>query len=266
MSKQIIEKLYKIEKEEEHYKFLLDSGAFTAFNAGKTITLDEYCTFLEKLPFTPWKYFTLDVIGDPVATQKNYDIMIKRGFTPAPIFTYGEDLSIIDEMYKTSDFIGIGGLVGVPSNKMILAVDSALKKVRGRKAHLLGFTRVEYLKYFKPYSCDSSSWEGGARFGFTEIYNLKGRMIKIKRKDILKKPSFEQIAAFKRYNIDYRKLGKKEEWSGGLSTIRKTSANGWVELAGHAERKIKTKIFLAFATNTALDLLYDAYTHQKGNK
>jgi len=45
--------------------FLLDSGAFSAWKLKKEIKLDDYCKFVESLPFAPWKYFTLDVIGNP---------------------------------------------------------------------------------------------------------------------------------------------------------------------------------------------------------
>lgn len=50
------------------YRFLLDSGAFTAHNAGKVITLDDYCRFIEAMPIKPWRYFQLDVVGDPEKT------------------------------------------------------------------------------------------------------------------------------------------------------------------------------------------------------
>lgn len=50
------------------YRFLLDSGAFTAHNAGKVITLDDYCRFIEAMPVKPWRYFQLDVVGDPDKT------------------------------------------------------------------------------------------------------------------------------------------------------------------------------------------------------
>lgn len=52
------------------FRLLIDSGAFTAWKAGKSIALDDYCRFLEALPAAPWRYFTLDVIGNPDATDK----------------------------------------------------------------------------------------------------------------------------------------------------------------------------------------------------
>ena len=59
---------------------LIDSGAFTAWKANESISLDDYCRFIEKLPVTPWGYFQLDVVGDPDGTIRNYDEMRRRGF------------------------------------------------------------------------------------------------------------------------------------------------------------------------------------------
>lgn len=98
-------------------RFLLDSGAFTAWKAGKPIELDDYCRFLEALPVKPWRYFALDVIGDPHGTMRNYEAMLRRGFSPVPIFTRGEDPSVLEDYYKTSDVVGIGGLVGTANNR-----------------------------------------------------------------------------------------------------------------------------------------------------
>ena len=157
----MIEALSNFQKEfPNRFRFLLDSGAFTAFNSGKTITLDEYCKFLESLPFKPWRYFALDVIGNPEGTDRNYEIMRARGFNPVPIVTYGDNLKKVEDLYKSTDFVGFGGLVGLSKDERIWAVNEITKAVKGRKAHLLGFTQFDSLKRFKPYCCDSSSWSG----------------------------------------------------------------------------------------------------------
>ena len=116
--------------------------------------------------------------------MRNYEIMLSRGYKPTPVFTFGDDLSVIDEYYKTSDFIGIGGLVGRPSNEMLIGLDKILKKVNGRKAHLLGFTRVEYLKLLKPYSCDSSSWSRWSKIWIYGSVPLgSSKFVKITKKE-----------------------------------------------------------------------------------
>jgi len=113
MKPEVVEQIRKL----RHARILVDSGAFTAWKAGKSVDLDEYCRFIEALGDLPWRYFMLDVVGDPAATMKNYEIMLNRGFNPIPIFTRGEDPSVLEDYYKTSDVVGVGGLVGTRGNR-----------------------------------------------------------------------------------------------------------------------------------------------------
>ena len=41
----------------DQVRFVLDSGAFTAWKSGNPIALDDYCRFIEGLPIKPWRYF-----------------------------------------------------------------------------------------------------------------------------------------------------------------------------------------------------------------
>ena len=266
MSKSVIKILKDIHDElGDNFRFLLDSGAFTAYSSGKEIKLDDYCKFLDSLPFKPWRYFALDVIGNPEKTMENYQIMLKRGYNPTPVFTFGDELAVIDEYYKTTDFIGIGGLVGRPANEMLSGLDKILKKVGDRKAHLLGFTRIEYLKLLRLYSCDSNSWASGVRFGFMDIYLGNSKFIKLQRKDVVKKPKKEIIDAMSKMGFDYKRLGKKEEWRGGNNNklIGEIGPHSWINFSLDIERKLNTKLFLAVATEYQLEYILEGYKNAK---
>jgi hypothetical protein len=258
MSKGIID---MINKNQNDIRFLLDSGAFTAWKSNKPIKLDDYCKFIENLPFKPWRYFTLDVIGDAEASFKNYQIMLDRGFNPVPIFTRGEDLSMIDEYYKTSDVLGVGGLVGTKGNKGF--VKGFMKKVDGRKVHWLGFTNKNFVSYYKPYMCDSSSWEGGARFGTFDIYMGNGRYERLKRTDFSKKPKPEIIKAIKSYGFNPSDFAKESAWRGGQSLNRTINAATAVRATLDIEKKLNTKQFSACATSLALSLLLQEHKKER---
>lgn len=199
-----------INENSKDIRFLLDSGAFTAWKAGKEIKLDDYCSFIESLPFKPWRYFTLDVIGDPEKSFENYNKMLERGFEPIPIFTRGEDISMIDEYYKTSDVLGIGGLVGTKGNKGF--VKGIMNKIGNRKVHWLGFTNQSYILKYKPYMCDSSSFDSGVRFGHVHLYDKAGRFVKIKKTDMRKRPSSELFKLVRFYEEDPESLSFKSNW------------------------------------------------------
>lgn len=151
-----------LSKHKKDIRLLIDSGAFTAWKAGKRIKLGDYMNFIKTLPIKPWRYFTLDVIGDPKRTWDNYQKMLDEGLKPVPIFTRGDDFKMLDKYYETSDLVAIGGLVGTPHNKGY--VKRMMREVGDRKVHWLGFTKMEYVQYYKPYSVDSSGYCHSVRY------------------------------------------------------------------------------------------------------
>jgi hypothetical protein len=241
----------------DRIRIVIDSGAFTAWKAGKPIALDDYCKFLEALPFKPWRYFTLDMVGDPHGSLKNYQTMLSRGFKPVPIFTRGEDPQVLDEYYKTSDVVGIGGLVGTQGNKGF--VKGIMKLVNGRRVHLLGFTNLAFLKVFKPYMADSSSWEMGARFASCPLYLGGGApLVSIRKDTVHKQLKDEKIrAAIRALKLEPDDFLKPEMWKGGYSITRRTGARSMVRLSTEVGEKLGTKLFLAATTQYACKLLLE---------
>lgn len=238
-------------------RFVLDSGAFTAWKAGKPIQLDDYCRFLEQLPIKPWRYFLLDVIGDPHATLRNYETMLSRGFNPVPIFTRGEDPSVLEDYYKTSDVVGIGGLVGTPNNRGF--VRGIMRHVGKRKVHWLGFTDLDFIKVFRPYMCDSSSWESGARYGGLKLYMGRGRFKSIKKTDFASKPDQAVMDRIRYLGVDPFLLSQRDGWHGGYSASRTLCARSAVAMSVDVERSLGTKLFLAIAAGCGLDLVSTAF-------
>jgi hypothetical protein len=235
-----------IKENADALRLVVDSGAFTAWKAGKPIQLDDYCRFLEGLPIKPWRYFTLDVIGDPHATMRNYETMLSRGFTPVPIFTRGEDPSVLDDYYKTSDVVGIGGLVGTAGNRGF--VRGIMRHIGKRKVHWLGFTPFDFIKVYRPYMCDSSSWTSGARFGSFDLYMGRGRMIKVTKAEMAEKPSQEILDRVRFYGLDPAGLGIRENWHGSHTYNRILGAYSHAHLSHDIEKNLGTKQFLASTT------------------
>lgn len=249
---------------QDSVRFVLDSGAFTAWKAGKPIALDDYCRFIDKLPIQPWRYFTLDVIGDPHASMANYEAMLKRGFNPVPIFTRGEDPSVLDDYYKTSDVVGIGGLVGTAGNKGF--VNGIMRKVGQRRVHWLGFTNIDFIKQYRPYMCDSSTWEAGARFAAIKLYMGGGKSITLKKTDFQKSPDPRVLERLKKLGVNPYTLAANGAWAGGLSVNRTLCAASGVALSVDVERNLGTKVFLALTTEMALRLVASQYEYQTERK
>jgi hypothetical protein len=238
--------LTRLAEYKESIRFVLDSGAFTAWKAGKPIDLDDYCRFLDRLPVKPWRYFLLDVIGDPKGTLRNYEIMLKRGYSPVPIFTRGEDPSILNDFYKSSDVVAVGGLVGTRGNKGF--VNGIMRHIGKRRVHWLGFTVPEYILHYRPYMCDSSSFDSPLRFGKLKLYIGRGKMIDVQAKDFIRKPPQKILDAVRFYTEDPHSLATKSEWvnSGkNKTTLERLTYKSAVAMYRELSSRSGTLIFFA---------------------
>jgi hypothetical protein len=230
-------------------RWLLDSGAFTAWKSGNPIKLDDYCAFLSSLPVKPWRYFSLDVIGDGAASLRNYDEMRARGFAPVPVFTRGESLDVLERYYETSDLVAIGGLVSRASDPKPY-LKHLHKHIAGRQYHALGFSSLDWLKYLKPYSVDSSSWESARRYGDASVYMGRGKMLNMMHEGVMKRRGDEDIASrVRQLGFDYADLFSKDNWRGGTSVAAKVTTSSWMWLAMDVEKRLGTRLFLALAAS-----------------
>lgn len=257
LNRQLIEVL---QGSKDQIRFVLDSGAFTAWKAGKPIALDDYCRFIDSLPIKPWRYFTLDVIGDPEGTIKNYETMLARGYKPVPIFTRGERLEMLDHYYKTSDVVGIGGLVGTQKNKGF--INGIMKHVGDRKVHWLGFTSTDYLKHYRPYMCDSSSWASALIYASVKLYDRNGRFVSVKKADFKTKPSDDVLRILREYEVDPSELGKAGSWKNsgkGDYPIEVVTFRSITKYQRDITKNLKTKMFMAVVADWQARLAIEAY-------
>lgn len=157
-----------------------------------------------------------------------------------PVFTRGEDPAYLDELYKVSDCVAIGGLVGTGNTPGY--VKFIMRHAKGRKVHLLGYAGKAILS-FRPYSCDSSSHDA-ARFGRVNIYLGNGRWEYITSKHP-RAISKAAIAACHRCGVDIDRLCNSESWSRYAIT-----ANGIFQAAYIEDVYARTGVLLFAACST----------------
>lgn len=187
------------------YNFIVDSGAFTAWNTGKEIRLDDYCRFLDSIShLRPFHAVQLDVFGDPDASHANLMTMQKRGYDVMPVFTRGDSLERLEEYYSITDYIMFGGIVIGGKNQNY--AKWFLERNKGRKCHWLGFVNLPFMKKYKPESVDSSSWSSSARFGGLHLYMGGGKMKVFRKEAFREKPTSEMLLAASRIGIKYEEL------------------------------------------------------------
>jgi hypothetical protein len=235
----------EIARHKEHLCLFIDSGAFSAFHSGHVVTLDAYCNFLTALPFKPEHYFMLDVIADPEATMRNYREMLKRGFNPIPIFTPGAPFEHIDEYLETSEYLGCGGLTEKYGARSFHYLTKVFERAKGAKIHLLGYTQPAYVKHFRPYSCDSTSWVRTQRYGIMDLYVGRGEYISWHRRQARKRPSEKIAQAIRNLGYDPATFQNEAAWRGKENPATAISTRSWLAYMADAEKNIGTKIALA---------------------
>lgn len=150
-------------------KIFLDSGAFTVFNSGGEVDIDELIFFIKKNQENIYQYISLDVISDKVGfeSMRNWDYMREQGLEPIPVYHAGEEWSVLEHYCEYSNYICVGGMAGVSSNWMTWVdfLQAAFLQFPDHKFHALGVNDPQLAKRFPFYSVDALSWRSGSRFG-----------------------------------------------------------------------------------------------------
>lgn len=258
--------------ENDDFETIVDSGAFTAFNKGVDITLKDYMEFLSKWGNKVFGYFNLDVIQDPVGTAKNLETLIANGYSPIPVHVLGDDEERMDQLFALATWVGLGGLRRphrgpCPSSYLQAKMDWA----KGGRVHWFGYARMDKIKQFRPYSCDTSSWAGAALSGDIYLYMGNGNMMVFNRNKfnrILHKndEAWNVIESFGYNPVQFK---FDEAWTGdkkknGTNAHILLSVRCWVKMVYDVMRKLGTKIYLVNLQNySGYSFLMDALEFAK---
>jgi len=163
---------------ENKAKIFLDSGAFSAYTLGVTLSVEEYCNYIKRnqdiirVEDGSLMASVLDGIGDPQETFENQMAMERLGVRPLPCFHAGEDERYLEWYIKNYDYITLGGMVGTSTKQLETWLDRMWSEYlcdsSGNpriKVHGFGITSVPLMERYPWYSCDSSSWIQSAAFG-----------------------------------------------------------------------------------------------------
>jgi len=154
----------------------IDSGAWSAYTQKQTIDIDAYIEYLQENAKYIDYYFNLDVIGDPVASLKNFLYMKRKGMDPIPVYHALEEktspLKFLYHYMDHTDYIAIGAIAKMNMSRRIqllditwadhLTYDDGMPKV---KVHGLGMTSHLLMLRYPFYSVDSTSWVMYGRYG-----------------------------------------------------------------------------------------------------
>lgn len=201
--------------DDNNIKLIVDSGAFSLFNARKNgkvvvseqayelmkvvtprenlskiiknISLDDYAAFIKRYKHLIYGFFNLDVIGDPVETQKNFVKLTEMtGMKPIPVWHCDvndwrkSDFELLDKIVQEDyEIIAIGATVelgkkaGVKNQNKVKRelFNEIFKRHPYQNFHWLGGSS-NLLIEFPFFSADSSGWLQGRKKH--QIYSFDG--------------------------------------------------------------------------------------------
>lgn len=252
-----------IREHRDSLDLLIDSGAFTAYKQGLDITLADYTNWLSTLhdvDITPTGYFTLDVIGNPNATLKNYAELCKLGWSPIPIFTRGDDLQALEDYFQYSTavagVVGIGG-IQMKTNNSPGYLKMIMKHVKNRPVHWLGFTVHDFLLHYRPYSADSINWKGTALFGNIKLF-VGNRFVTITKANL-----FNYRNKIEALGFTPSDLANDEAWKGGKGLAHKISTASYLEYMATLQERSNVKVYPVVNNTTEFEVILEQFLKRK---
>jgi hypothetical protein len=154
-------------------KCVLDSGEFSRYNAElkgkriKPITVEDYAQFVMRHSDVIYQYFTLDKIGDPEVTKRNFEYLervVRK--KPIPIWHVQNSLDLLQELVDAEhEVIAIGGSRFVSRQKREAVFDAIFQRFGDRaNFHALGLGATDLLLRHNWFSADASTWLNGRIF------------------------------------------------------------------------------------------------------
>jgi hypothetical protein len=163
------------------FTLIADSGAFSADTQGAVITVADLCAWA-----TEWReHFAwvaaLDVIGDPVASHRNWEEMRSRGVKAVPTVHFPAPPKTVDDYAKDGvRFLGLGGQVGGSPARNLRWALSVMRHARDRWPDMRfhGWGSTSELSLRLPYfSVDSTYWLQGVRFGKSILHDPRNPVV-----------------------------------------------------------------------------------------
>lgn len=251
---------------------IIDSGGFTALNAGWEIDMESYLRFIDEYGKYMFGYMALDKIGDIAETKRRLEYMLSKGYTPIPIHVRGDTKERMDELYNYSDFVAFGGLRRPHSGP---APKSYIKKkmewAEGRKCHWLGYTTLAQIKTFRPYSVDCSSWASSLMYGSLSVYEGGGKpFVNYEKTKVIENrimPSQFMQRVLQRHGFSIEDWFNPAMWSNSKKTgwmTTKISIASWVRYILDVRAVLGTRLFMSITPQIfTMEMLKDELTNHE---
>lgn len=171
-----------IERGGEH--IFLDSGAFSAYNSGKIINIDDLISYANTVIDKCDWVASLDVIGDGQKSYENFEYIRSKIADPdklVPTFHINVPIEYLDKYLDYEDKFGkvkciaMGGIAKKRPQQRKLFLDKILPYIRKKrpdiKIHAFGVTSADQLKDYDFDTADSTTWLKHSIYGHILLPN-----------------------------------------------------------------------------------------------
>ena len=243
---------------------MTDSGAFTAFSRGDTVTLEGYFEWLDYLGETVDHFIGLDVIGDPDGTMRNHLSTLQAGRHPIPVLHPNCRNDEI-EIYQKTGYVAVAGVGGRARHVSRSKIARLVSDISPECAvHFLGRTRHQTLAHFKPHSADSSTYTDAARGGWGVFFTGA----KIVRFPYFRKqpPQSRMIRRRLSRLLEAHGYDSWAELSADEESFYSLGIRAHILYNEHIERTAGTKIYLSMVGATWVNRVLEAHMalYEKG--
>lgn len=168
------------------HDLFLDSGAYSAFTQGKSISVDEYAGFINRQGHHYGVRANLDDIGDDgPKSWENLKALESNGCQVFPVFHYSDKEEYLVKMIDNYEYMALGGLVGTSVQLLQHWLDHVWSKYLTHPdgtarigVHGFGMTSLPLIHRYPWASVDSSSAVMTSIFGSC-LFHVKGKMVKV---------------------------------------------------------------------------------------
>lgn len=153
---------------------MIDSGAYSAWRKGETLSVDEYVRFIydNGLNRPGVIVVSLDVINEGQASYENWKEMRKQGIEALPVYHVATDVRFLKLYLKEVQYIGIGAIANLDSNRRRISLDRIWQdflidcdNMPFVRTHGMGITSFSLMKQYPWFSVDSTSWLMNGAYG-----------------------------------------------------------------------------------------------------
>ena len=180
---------------EKGQNFMMDSGAFSAWNSGKEVDREEYLKFCQTLPEDVYK-INLDVIpktgAGPQEIEKaceasftNYLYLKKHLKNVLPVHHYGDKVEWLNRMCEETDYICVSPANDTHESIKKKYLDFVFSQIdhTQTKTHALGYTSRTGIRKYPFFSVDSISYKTTQMRGRVVMCRSDGQLINLELKE-----------------------------------------------------------------------------------